>query len=78
MVAAWDDSDEESSNEEDLEEVSNLTLMTIRDDELDEVNDLPTYNELYDAFKELCDEWMKTGKKNACLKKKMVKLTNKK
>ena len=46
------------------------------DDELDEVNDLFTYDELYDAFKELHDNWIKIGKKNACLKKKMVKLTN--
>ncbi|KAH9782875.1 hypothetical protein KPL71_009102 [Citrus sinensis] len=59
IVATWDDSDEESSDEEDSQEVSNLALMAIRDDELDEVNDLPTYNELYDAFKELYDELMK-------------------
>ena len=50
--------------------------MAIRDDELDEANDLPTYNELYDAFKELHDNWIKIGKKNACLKKKMVELKN--
>ena len=47
MVATWDDSDEESSDEEDSQEVSNLTLMAIRDDdELDEVNDLSSYDEL--------------------------------
>ena len=59
--------------------MTNLALMAIgdeSDDELDEVSDLPTYDELHDAFKELHDEWMKFGKKNACLKKKMVKLTN--
>ncbi|KAH9697714.1 CCHC-type domain-containing protein [Citrus sinensis] len=71
MVATWDDNDEEDS-----QEVSNLALVAIRDDELDEVNDLPTYDELYDAFKGLYDEWMKTSKKNACLKKKMVELIN--
>ena len=27
-------------------------------------------------FKELHDDWMKIGKKNACLKKKVVELTN--
>ena len=48
----------------------------IGDDELDEVNDLPTYDELYDAFKELYNELMKVGKENACLKKKTVVLTN--
>ena len=41
-VANWDDSDEESSDEEDSQEMSNLALMVIGDDELDEVNDLPT------------------------------------
>ena len=43
--------------------------------ELDEVSD-PTYDELYDTFKELHDDQMKIGKKNACLKKKIVKITN--
>ena len=53
--------------------------MAIRDesnDELDEVNDLIIYDELYDTFKELHDNWIKIGKKNTCLKKKLVKLTN--
>ena len=44
-------------------------------DELDEVSD-HTYDELYDAFKELHDDWTKIGKKNACFKKKMVGLIN--
>ena len=43
MVVTWDDNDEESSDEEDSQKVSNLALMAIGDDELDEVNDLPTY-----------------------------------
>ena len=47
------------------------------DDDHNEVSDL-TYNELYDAFKELHDELMKFGKKNACLKKKILELTNEK
>ena len=46
-------------------------------DELDEVSH-PTYDELYDAFKELHDNWMKIGKRNVCLKKKMIKLSNEK
>ena len=36
--------------------MTNLALMVIgdeSDDELDEVNDLSTYDELYDAFKEI-------------------------
>ncbi|KAH9745941.1 hypothetical protein KPL70_004261 [Citrus sinensis] len=37
MVATWDDSDEESNDEEGLQEVSNLALMAIRgDDDLNE------------------------------------------
>ena len=50
--------------------------MAIGDDELDEVNDLPTYEKLYDAFKELLNDLIKIGKKNACLKKKMLELSN--
>ena len=46
MVATWDDSDEK-----DLQEVSNLALMAIRDDKLDEINIPPTYDELYDVLK---------------------------
>ena len=33
---------------------------------------------LYDAFKELHNDMMKVGKKNACLKKKMLELSNEK
>ena len=45
---------EETTSEEEFHEVSNLALMAIgdeSDDELDEVSDLPTYDELHDAFK---------------------------
>ena len=79
MVATQDDSDEESSDEEDSQEVSNLALMAIEDESFDEsnkVNDLPTYNELYEAFKELFNDMMKIDKKNACLKNKMLELSN--
>ena len=78
--ATWDDSDEETSDDEEQQEMKNLALMAFREesyDELDEVSDLPTYDELHDAFKELHDEWMKIGKKNICLKKKIVELKNK-
>ncbi|KAH9736367.1 hypothetical protein KPL71_018074 [Citrus sinensis] len=62
MVATWDDSEEETSDDEEHQEMTNLALMAIgdeSDDELDEVNDLPTYDELHDTFKELHDECMK-------------------
>ena len=76
MVATWDDSDEETSDDEEYQEMTNLALMAIgddSDDEFEEVNDLSAYDELYDAFKELHDNWIKIGKKNACLKKKIGK-----
>ena len=38
-------------------------------DELNEVSDLPTYDELHNAFKELHNDWMRICKKNASLKK---------
>ncbi|KAH9671168.1 hypothetical protein KPL70_017253 [Citrus sinensis] len=78
MVATWDDSDEDSSDEKESQEVTNLALMAIEDDDdLNEVSD-PTYDELYNAFKEMHDELMKIGKKNACLKKKLLEFTNEK
>ena len=58
MVATWDDSDEETCDDEEQQEMSNLALMEIENEslgELDEVSD-PTYDELYDAFKELHDD----------------------
>ncbi|KAH9725866.1 hypothetical protein KPL70_008032 [Citrus sinensis] len=76
IVATWDDSEEESNDEEGSQEVSNLALMAIGgDDDLNEVSD-PTYDELYDAFQDLHIELMKIGKKNVCLKKEMAKLKN--
>ena len=81
MVATWDDSDEETSDDEEHQEMTNLALMAIGEaslGKLNEVSDLPTYDELHDAFKELHDEWIKIGKTNACLKKKMLELTNEK
>ena len=80
MVTTWDDNNEETSDNEKQQEMINLVLMAIGDelfDELDEVSD-HTYNELYDAFKELHDDWIKIDKKNACLKKKMLELSNEK
>ena len=57
----------------------NLALIAIGEesfDELDEVSDLTIYDELHNIFKELHDEWIKISKKNACLKKKILELTN--
>lgn len=52
--------------------MSNLTLMAIREEsfnKIDDVNDLPTYDEIYNVFKELYSDLMKIIKKNACLKR---------
>ena len=73
MVATWDDSDEESSDDEEHQEMTNLALMAFGEesfDELDEVSELPTYDELHDAFKELHDKLMKIRKKECVLKRK--------
>ena len=79
MVATWDDSDEETSDDEEQQEMTNLALMAIGEesfDELDEVSDLPTYDELHNAFKELQDDWIRLGKKTVSLKNKMLEISN--
>lgn len=53
MVTIWDDNDEESTDKEELHEVWNLAFMAIGDESFDElkvVNDLPSYDELFEAF----------------------------
>lgn len=57
MVATWDDSDEDTSDEEESHEVSNLTLMAIRG-KIDEVNDLPTHNELFIMWSKYVNVWL--------------------
>ena len=76
MVATWDDSDDETSDEEELHEVSSLALKAIGE-ELDEVNDLPSYDELFEAFIELHNDLKKIGMKNVSLKKKILEISNK-
>ena len=44
--------------------------MVIRE-ELDEINDIPSYNELFRAFAKLHNNLKKIGMKNESLKKKM-------
>ncbi|KAH9677495.1 hypothetical protein KPL71_025392 [Citrus sinensis] len=62
MVATWDDSDEETSDEDKQQEMTNLALMAVGEescDELDKVNVLSTHDKLHDTFKDLHDELMK-------------------
>ena len=75
MVATWDDSDEETSNEEESQEVSNLTLMAIGE-KIDEVNDVPSYDELFEAFTKQHNDLKKIGMKNISLKKKILEILN--
>ena len=47
-------SDEETSDDDEQQEMTNLALMALGEelcDKLDEVNDLPTFDELHNAFK---------------------------
>ena len=56
----------ETSDDEEQQEITNLALMAIGKesfDELDEVSDLSTYDELHNAFKEFHDDWIRIGKK---------------
>ena len=56
MVPTWDDSDKESTDEEQSHEMSIFPLIAIRDESFDklvEVNDLPSYDEFFEAFKKL-------------------------
>lgn len=45
-------------------------------DELDEADDLPSYDELFEAFKELHSDLKKIGLKIASLKKKVLDFSN--
>lgn len=79
MVVTWDDSDEESTDEKHSLEVLNLTLMSIGNesfDEHDEVSDLPSSDELFEAFNKLDNDLKKIGLKNASLKKKHLEFSN--
>ena len=74
-----DDNDQETSNEEESHEVSNLALTVIEEescDERDEVSDLPSYDDLYEAFKELHNDLKNIGIKNVSLRKKNAKLSS--
>ena len=76
MIAAWGESDSESSSDEESDsEVANFCLMAKEDEEiLNEVS--PTYDELQEALEDLYIELRKIGAKNTCLKKIVSSLTN--
>ena len=59
MVATWDDSEEDSSDEDESQEVSNLALMTLEDD--DDLNEVSDHS---------YDELMKLGKRMHARKRK--------
>ena len=68
MMGTWSES-EESSEEENEKEVTNMCFMEI--DELDEVNFNISYDGIHDVFKELYKDFEKLGLKNVFLKKKV-------
>lgn len=79
MVAIQDDSNQGSTDEQQSYELSNLAFIAIEDelfDELDEVNDLPSYDQLFEAFKELHNDLKKIRLKNTSLKKKIFGFLN--
>ena len=49
--------------------------MTIRE-QIDEVNDLPSYDELFETFTKLHNDLKKIWMKNVSLRKKNVELSN--
>lgn len=69
-MATWNNSDEESTEEDQAHEMSNLALMAIGD-ELDEVN-LPHYDKLLETFKELHSDLKKFGFKKASPKENFI------
>ena len=75
MVATQDDNDEEISDEDESHEMSKLTLMAIGE-EINEVNDLPSYDELFEAFTELRSDLKKIGMKHVSLKMKMLEISS--
>ena len=75
MVATSNESNKETSNEDESHEVSNLSLMAIGE-QIDEVNDLIFYDELFEAFIELHIDLKKISVKNVSLKKKMLEISN--
>lgn len=78
IVAIWDDGHKESTDEEQSHKVPNLTLMVIGDesfDELDDVKDFSSYDELFETFKELHDDLKEIRLKNRSLKKKNLEFS---
>ena len=76
MVAAWGESESESSSDDESDtEVANLCFMENEEDDIS--NDVsPTYDKLQDALEELYIELRKIGSKNTYLKKIVSSLSN--
>lgn len=66
-MATWNDSDEESINKNQTCEILNLALMVVGGepfDELNKVNILPFYDELFAIFQELHSDLKKINLKS--------------
>ena len=74
-MATWDNNNEETSFEEEPHDVSKVGLMGICT-ELDKANNLPSYDELFEAFIECHNDLKKIRIKNVSLRKQNVELSN--
>ncbi|KAH9801519.1 hypothetical protein KPL71_001066 [Citrus sinensis] len=56
MVATWDDSDEETSDDEEHQEMTNLALMAIGDESDDELDEVPQIRKDGEFLDEACED----------------------
>ncbi|KAH9751000.1 hypothetical protein KPL71_014107 [Citrus sinensis] len=64
MVATWDDSDEETSDDEDHQEMTNLALMAIGDESDDDLDEVPQIRKDGESLDEACEDDHGLGKNN--------------
>ncbi|KAH9792972.1 hypothetical protein KPL71_004365 [Citrus sinensis] len=56
MVATWDDSDEETSDDEEHQEMTNLALMAIGDESDDDLDEVPQIRKDGESLDEACED----------------------
>ncbi|KAH9744285.1 hypothetical protein KPL70_003639 [Citrus sinensis] len=64
MVATWDDSDEETSDDEEHQEMTNLALMAIGDESDDDLDEVPQIRKDGESLDEACEDDHGLGKNN--------------
>ena len=75
MVAAWEESEHDSSSDEIKNEVAYLCLMALEDEDSTQNEVTTLYEELESAFHELSNEFRKVCAKNNVLKKSVASLS---